>query len=109
SEIAARPPGLPHERNPEVRMDAALVELVEHNGSKVRKQRVLLEARRENAFGRDQEPRPRAESSLEPDLPSDVFSDDPPPFLGDTLGDGPCRRPARLQEDDWTVLHERRR
>ena len=38
-------------------MNASLVELVQDDGGKIGKQRVLLEARRQNAFGDDEQPR----------------------------------------------------
>ena len=55
SQIVSGAPGLPAERNPYVSVDASFMKFVEDDGAKSRQERILLKARRENAFGSDQQ------------------------------------------------------
>ena len=76
-QIVARTPGFPGEGHSEIDVDAALVKLVEDDGAESREQRILLETRGENAFGRDEQAGVGAEAPLEPDLPADLATDRP--------------------------------
>ena len=87
AQIVAREPGLFRERDAEVGVDAALVEFVEDDRAEVREQRVLLEARRQDAFGRKQHARRRAEAPLEPDVPADLGAERPALLVGDAPRD----------------------
>ena len=71
AEIVARAPRLPRERQAEVGVHAALVELVEDDRRNVREQRILLQARGQHALGGDEHARVGREAALEPDVPAD--------------------------------------
>jgi hypothetical protein len=90
-------------------MNAALVELIEHDGAKLRKERILLEAGCQHALGRHQQSCSGTEPPLEPDLPADLFTNGPPALVGDALRDGTCGDTARLKQDYRAVGSERRR
>ena len=107
--IVARQPRLPDEREPEIRMDAALVELVEDDRPKVGEERILLQPGRQDAFGRQQHPGVRTELLLEADVPADLAAERPAAFDGNPPRDRPRRDAPRLQHDDRTVRGERRR
>ena len=64
-------------------MDAALVELVEHDVRKSADERILLQPRRQDAFGRHEQARVLCESRLEPDVPADLAADRPAALVGD--------------------------
>ena len=57
AQVVARQPGLPRQGEPEVGVDAALVELVEHHRGDVRQQRVLLQLGGQHALGDDEQAR----------------------------------------------------
>ena len=86
-------------------MNAALVELVDDDRLEVRQERILLETRGEHAFGRDKQLRTRAEAALETDLPANLFTDRPAALERDTLRDGARRDPARLQQNQRTIIY----
>ena len=90
-------------------MNAPLVELVEDDGHEIRQQRVVLEARRENAFGDDEQLRFARRPPFESNLPADLFADAPALLFCDTPGDGARRDSPRLQQDDGTAIDQRRR
>jgi hypothetical protein len=85
------------------------VELVEHDGTELRKEWILLEARRQHAFGGHQQSRLRTETPLESNLPADLAAYGPPPLVSDALGDGAGRDTPRLQQDQGAVGGKRRR
>ena len=105
-EVVAGAPGLLRKRDGEIGVNAALVELVEHDGPEIREQRILLQPRRQHAFGRDEQLRSRTESALEADLPADLLADRPPAFRRDALRDGARGHAARLQQDQRAVVDE---
>ena len=109
AQVVARTPRLPCERQPEVRVDAALVELVQHDRAKVRQQGILLQAGRQNPFRGDEQSCARREPSLEPDVPAHLLPEGPALLVGDAPRHGSRRYAAWLQQDDRAVLHQRRR
>ena len=109
SKIVARQPCLPDEREPEIRVDAALVELVEDDRPKAGEERILLQPGRQDAFGRQQHPGVRTELLLEADVPADLAAERPAAFDGNAARDRPRRHASRLQHDDRTVRGQRRR
>ena len=109
AKIVAREPCLPDQREPEVRVDAALVELVEDDGPEAGEERVLLQSGGQDPFGRQQHPCVWTELLLEADVPADFTAQRPAAFGGNTPGDRPRRHAARLQHDHRTVRGKRRR
>ncbi len=109
AEIVARAPGLPRQRNRQVAVDAALVELVDDDGGELRQQRIALHARREDAFGDDEQACVRAEAALEADLPTDLAAERPSALGGNPCGDRARGHAPRLKQDDGTVGQQRRR
>ncbi len=109
AKIVAGEPGLPRQRNREVGVDAALVELVDDDGRERRQQRVALHSRGENAFGDDEQTRVGAEAPLEADLPADLAAERPPALGGNPRGNRARRHAPGLKQDDGTVGQERRR
>ncbi len=107
AQIVAREPRLAHEREAEVRVDAAFVEFVEHYRRDVREQRILLQARGEDAFGHDDQRRPGGEPFLEADVPAHLAAERPAAFLGDARRHRAHGDAARLQHEHAAVLHER--
>ena len=90
-------------------MNRALVKLVEHHGSEVGQQRVLLQPGGEDPLGRKQNARARGKAALEPDVPSSFFADGPALLSRDALGDGPCRDSPGLEHDHRPVYRQNRR
>ena len=84
-------------------MDAALVELVEHDRPEVLEQRVLLETGGQDAFGRKEHFRARAKAPLEPDVPPDFVANRPSLLFSDTFGQAPRGDAPRLQDDDRPI------
>src|SRR5712672_3646359 len=82
-EISPRAPGLARQRDRKIGVDAALVKLVEDDGGEVRQQRIALQARGEDAFGYDEQPRVGAEAALESDLPADLAAERPALLMRD--------------------------
>src|SRR5688500_520831 len=90
-------------------MNASLVELVEDDGREIGEQRVLLKARRENAFGNDEQACAVCKPFLETNLPADFVSDGPTAFLGNASSDRARGETARLQQDHRSTVDQRRR
>ncbi len=109
AKIAAGEPGLLRERDAEIRVHAALVELVEDDGPEVPEERVLLQARREDALGREEHRRLRPELALEPDVPPDFPADRPSLFAGDARRQAARGDAPGLQDDHRAVRGERGR
>jgi hypothetical protein len=106
TKIVARAPRLSGERNPQIGVNAPLVEFVENDGSKCREERILLKAGGQNTFGRDQNPRLRGKSVLQSNMPADLAADCP-----SMLGRNPTRDCARggatrLQQEDSAVCRK---
>ena len=78
----------------------ALVKFVENDGAEVGEQRIVLQPRRQHAFGHDQQPRVGAEAALETDLPADLAAERPAALGGDARGDRARGDAAWLQQDD---------
>ncbi len=108
TQVVARAPGLPCQREAQIGVNASLVELVEHDRAKVRQQGVLLQARGQDSFGGDQQPGARAEAALEADMPADLLPKRPSLLVRDAAGDRSRRHAARLQQDDCTVVDQGR-
>ena len=87
---------MPHQREAEIGVDAALVELIEHDGREIGKERILLKARGQDAFSDNEHPRVAAEAPFEPNLPADLTSDRPPLLPGDPARDGAGGKASRL-------------
>jgi hypothetical protein len=109
AEIFAGEPRLPGKREAEIGMNAALVKLVEHDDTEIGQERILLQARGQDAFGGDEQAGIGAESTLEPDLPADFVADSPRLLDGDSLGDGSRGGTPRLQQEYASGLGEERR
>ena len=56
-QVVPRLPRLPRERQPQIGVNASLVEFIEHDGREIREERVLLQPRRQDPFGRKQDAR----------------------------------------------------
>ncbi len=108
AQIVAREPRLPRERKPEVGMNASLVKFVEDDRREIREQRILLKARRQNAFGDDEEPRVSRETLFESDLPADFAAERPLAFFCDAPRNGARSHTARLQQNDRSGIDQRR-
>ena len=67
----------------EVGVNAALVELVEDDRAEIGEQRIGLQARGQDAFGHDQQPRVAREPALEANLPADLAAERPAALVGD--------------------------
>jgi hypothetical protein len=75
------------------------MKLVEHDRAERREQRILLEARRQHAFSRDEEPGSRPESSLVSNVPADLLANAPATLGRDALRDRASGHTPRLQEN----------
>jgi len=109
AKVLPRAPRLPRERDGDVGVDAALVELVEHDRTELGGERIALQPRRQHAFGDDEEPRLAREAALEADLPADLAAERPAALGGNPRGDRARRDATRLQQNHGTVADERRR
>jgi len=98
-QIVAREPRLLRERDGEIGVNAALMKLVEHDGAKRGEQRILLQTRRQHAFGRDEEPGSRPEPPLVSNVPADLLANAPATLGRDALRDRPSGHAPRLQEN----------
>ena len=107
-QVVAGAPRLPGEGQGEVRVQAALVELVEHDRPEAGQQGVRLEPSRQDALGRHQQPRVEPEAPLEADLPAHFPAQRPALLVRDPPGDGSGRHPTRLEQEAGAVDHERR-
>ena len=109
AQIVARAPRLLRQRQPEIGVDAALVEFVEDDRAEAAQQRILLQAARSGCLrsrtGRACRPR----TPLEPDVPADFAAERPALLLGDPPRHRPRRDAPRLQHDDRSVRRQRRR
>ena len=81
AQVVAGEPRLPRQRETEIGVDASFVKLVEDDRREIRKQRILLQSRGQNAFGHDEQARVAAEALFESDLPADFAADRPPSLL----------------------------
>ena len=97
------------ERDAQVSVDAALVELVEHDGPEVFEQRVLLKTSCQDAFGGEQNLRACSEAPLEPDLPPNLVANRPRLLVGDAFGQTSRGDTPRLEDDDWPIDGKGRR
>ena len=64
------------------------MKFVDDDGVDVTEERIVLQVRREDAFGDHEQPRLAREAPLEPDMPADLAADRPAAFFGDARGDG---------------------
>ena len=109
AQVGARAPCLLGEGDRHVGVDAALVKLVDDDRPEIREQRILLKARRENAFRCGEQARFRSEPPLKPDVPADLASNRPAALLGNAPDDGAGGYASRLKQDDRAVADERGR
>ena len=109
TKIAAREPGLLRERDAEIGVHAALVELVEDDGPEIPEERILLQARGQDALGREEHRRLWPELALEPDVPPDFPADRPALFVGDARRQAARGDAPRLENDHRPVHGERGR
>jgi hypothetical protein len=108
AQVLARTPRLPAEREGQVRVQAALVELVEHDRAEARQERVRLQATGQDAFRRDEETRTGREAALEAHLPADVLSEGEPLLGGDAARDRARGEATGLEQEHPAVVEERR-
>ena len=106
AEIVTRAPGLSGEGDGEIRMYAALVKFVEDDGREIRQQRIVLQARGQDAFGHDEQPRVGAEAAFEADLPADLAAERPALLVRDPRGNRTRGHTPRLEQDDRAVRKE---
>ena len=66
----------------------------------VAQQRILLQARGQDAFGDDEQPRVGGELALEADVPADLAAERPAALVGDAPRHRSRRHPPRLQQHD---------
>ena len=99
AEIAACAPRLGHEREAEVRVQAALVELVQDHGRNVREQRVLVEVVGQHALGDDEHAGVGRGAAVEADVPAHFAPEGPALFVGDPARHRARGDTARLQHD----------
>ena len=88
-------------------MDTSFVKFVEDDGAKSRQERILLKARRENAFGSDQQAGVGGKAMLESNLPANFPSDRPAALGGNALSDRAGSSATRLQQQDGATLDQR--
>jgi hypothetical protein len=108
-EIVARERRLPGEREREVGVQAALVELIDDHDRELRQKRIRLESRREDPFGRDEQPRARREATLEAYVPADLLAELEALLEGDALRQRARGHPSRLEQNDAAERKQRRR
>ena len=94
-------------REPDVGVQAALVELVEQHGRDAVERRIALQHPREHAFGDDLDARALADARLEPHAVADGVADALAERRRHALGDGARREPARLEHDDALAARPR--
>ncbi len=109
AQIGARQPRLPRQREAEIGVHAALVELIDDERRDVAQQRIVLQVGGEDAFGDDEQPRVAGELPLETDVPADLAADGPAAFLGDPPRHGARGDAPRLQQQHAAAIDQRRR
>ena len=95
------------EREADVGVQAALVELVEQHRRDALERRIALQHAREHAFGDDLDARAFADARLEPHAVADGVADALAERRGHALGDGARREPARLEHHDALAARPR--
>ena len=103
AQVVARTPGLARERETEIGVNAPLVKLVDDDRAERREQRILLQPRRQDALGGDEQPRVGRELAVEAHVPADFAAERPPCSLRDAPGDRARRNAPRLQQQHRTV------
>ena len=106
--VADRRADLDRHRQDEVRLAAALVELVQHHGRHARQGRVREQLPRQDPFRRHDDPRGSREGRTVPRDESDRPADRLPELFGHPAGRGPGGAPPRLQEPERPVAEEPR-
>lgn len=106
-EVVAGEPRLPCQGEREVGVETPLVELVDDHRTKSGKQRIGLQARGQDPFGRHQHAGRRGEFPVEANVPARLLAQRPPTLRGDSPGEGACREPPWLQHDDGAVIRQR--
>src|SRR6185503_4669748 len=71
AEVGAQGGGIEREREAEIGIEAALVELVEEDGGDALELRIVEQHAGENPFGHDLDPGPGADAAVEPDAVAD--------------------------------------
>jgi hypothetical protein len=95
------------ERETDVRVQAALVELVEDHGRDAAERRIALQHPREYAFRDDLEARRRAHACLQPHAVADGRARALAERRGHPRGDGSRGEAARLEQDDLLAARPR--
>src|SRR5687768_10513974 len=90
-------------------MNASLVEFVEDDGCEIGEQWILLKARRQDAFGHNEQSCVASEALFESDLPANFAAEGPLAFVRNTPGNRSRRHTARLKQDDRSRIDQRRR
>ena len=90
-------------------MHASLVKLVDDDRPEIGKQRVMLEAGAQHAFGCDEEAGGAGEAAFEAHLPADLPADRPSALVGNSVRDGPRGHAPWLQEDERPSVKKGRR
>ena len=108
TQVVAGEPGLLHQRQPDVGVDAPLVELVQDDRRHVTEQRVVVEVGRQHALGDQAHARLGPEAAVEADVPADLAAGRPALLLGDAPRDAARRQPTGLQHDDGTTVGDGR-
>ena len=108
-QVVPRPQRFARQRQGQVGVHGALVELVQDDGLEAGEQRIALQARGEDALGRDQQAGARREAALETHLPAHLLTERPALLLGDPPRQRARRDPPRLEEEERAVAGQDRR
>ncbi len=108
AQVGPRHPRLAGEREAQIGVDAALVELVHDERGDVAQQRVVLQICGQDALGDDEQPGVSAGLPLEADVPAHLAAQRPAAFIGNATRHGPGRDPPRLQQEHAAPVHQRR-
>ena len=106
TQIGASEPRLTREREAKIGMNASLVKLVEDDRGEIRQERILLEPRRQDPFGDDEQPRVAGGSLLESDVPAHFTPERPFPLFRNTPRNRARGHAARLQQNERTRVDQ---
>ena len=109
AQVVTGTPCLCHQCQAQVRVQAPLVELVEHDRGHIAQQRILVQVVREHALGDDEHARGGGAAAVEPDMPPHVGTERPALFVGDPAGDGTGGDASRLKHEHTAGVGEVRR
>ncbi len=95
---------LAQERECKVAIQVSFVKLIEDDGTDILQKRVSEELPGENAFGEEAQTGVSRQASFEADLETDLFSQGPAAFVGDSGGARPCCDSPWLEHDHRSIL-----